>query len=908
MHGILRAITERAGLVLLLTAALTVLALSQLVDFRTGAVRLKLDSSLDRLMPDEDDDRLFYESARKLFGSDETIVVALAADPLFTAENLGRIQRMTKRFSEIDGVAEVVSMATAMNVRSVDGDLQIEPFLSKIPTDPAALAAIRDQTLANPMYAGNLVSHKGTTTALVLHIANMPQSEFLKRGIEEKIRAIAEEERGETTVWITGSAIVKNAIARILLGDLSRIVPLALALAMLVALLSYRSFRGVLVPLMCVVLGIVWTLAVMVWLGRPLNIVTVIVPPLLITVGYAYAMHLMSEYYTIARAGETKPSEVAAHALSEEVVPILVCGFTTAVGFGSVAVSPLSSVREFAFFSVLGTVLTVMITLTAAPALLSLLSVPKVVPVEKRGTRLDRMAARLAEFDVRNHRAIFAVAALVFCISLYGMTRIEVNSEIVGSFSRSEPVRRDAEAVNANLDGANPLYIVISTGTADAFKDPANLRQLVLLEDWLKQQPEVGSVTSLADYLMVVNRAFHDDDPKQLAIPESRALAGQLLTFADNKDVRSLVDARYKTANILVRSTAANSKQVKALADRIDARLAELPERMHGRVTGSTVLISRAVDDMVSGTAQSLALGFGLIYLVLVALFASFRVGLVALAPNALPVSIYFGVMGLAGIGLNSTTGLVADIVLGIAIDDTIHYMHRFNVEAKRLGDEKKGTIAALSALGRPVTLTGIALCLGFLVMGLSRLSSQREFGLLASFTLACGWVCEMTLTPALCSVTKIVTLWDVVTLDLGHAPQRSIRLFRGLTDRQSRIAALMMGVRKFARGTRVFHAGEQGEDMHVVIDGELAARITTKDGVRDLSTMKRGETVGEVALFTGVRTVDVDAVTDVRTVRLTRADMDQLRKRYPRIGSRILWNLSEILADRVAENTRRIS
>ena len=910
MDRLVRGVTAHPWTVLVATAVLTLVAFLQLVDVRTGAVRIALDPSMSRLMPDDDEDRLFYEAARQRFGSDDAIVVALAADPLFTHAHLDAVRRMSVRFAELPLVRGVVSLATALDVRGEGGDLSIEPFFEQVPRDDEALLRIRDRALGNPMYAGNLVSRDGTATAIVLPLANVSERGLEESGLEARVRAIVEEERGDAEVWITGAPIVKSATGRILLEDLRRIIPLAFALAMVVAFLSFRSLRGVLVPMASVSLGIVWTLATMVWLGRPLNVVTVIVPPLLITVGYAYAMHLMTEYQGSVRScGDRTSRKVVEHALHEVAVPVLVCGLTTAVGFGSLMLSPLSAIREFGGFSVLGTFATVFATLTFAPALLAVLSLPDRTAQTKDGTSLlDRLSERLGLFDVRHHRAIFVVWALVLVLSAIGAARIEVSTDLVKSFPADEPVRRDAEAVNARLDGANSLWVVVEGGEAGAFKDPDNLRALSELSAWLETRPDVGSVTSIADYVMLVNRAFHDDDPAELAIPASKAATAQLVGFADGKELRSLVDARWQSANLLVRSTAADSARVGALVSELEARLADLPQGLRARVTGGTVLITRTIDELTRGQAWSLLTGFVLIYAVLVAMFASLRVGLVALIPNALPVAIYFGAMGFAGIALGTSTGLVACVVLGIAVDDTIHYMHRFSAESRRLGDESRGTVATMRALGRPVTLTAIAACAGFLVLSLSRLSSQREFGQLAAFTLACGWLCEMTLTPALCSVTKIVTLWDVLTLDLGPSPQRTIGIFRDLSERQARIAALMMGITQHPKGTRLFRAGEEGNDMHVVIDGELSASVATGSGVRPLNTMRRGDSVGEVALFHGRRTADVDAVTDVRTVRLTRKDLEALRKRYPRIGAKVFWNLSEILAQRVANTTEKMA
>jgi hypothetical protein len=267
-----------------------------------------------------------------------------------------------------------------------------------------------------------------------------------------------------------------------------------------------------------------------------------------------------------------------------------------------------------------------------------------------------------------------------------------------------------------------------------------------------------------------------------------------------------------------------------------------------------------------------------MILAVLSILFTSVRVGMLALIPNALPVLFYFGVLGITGITLNSTTGLVACLVLGIAVDDTIHFLARFNEAAKRLADETTGVGEALRSVGRPVTYTTVALCLGFLVLTGSNFQNQVQFGALAAITLAFAWLVDITFTPALATRMQIVNLFDVLTLDLGDDPQLSIPLFHGLRKSQARITALMAGIVEFPKGRRIFSAGESGSEMYVVIEGELGVSVVTDSGTVRFGTFTRGDVIGEVGLFHGERTADVAAESDVRLLRLTRENLDQIR------------------------------
>ena len=428
------------------------------------------------------------------------------------------------------------------------------------------------------------------------------------------------------------------------------------------------------------------------------------------------------------------------------------------------------------------------------------------------------------------------------------------------------------------------------------------------LQQWLAEQPEIGGSTSLVDYLMLINRGFHGNDPEYLRIPQSKRLASQLLFFGASDELDSYADSRYQKISILVRSKVIDSGPLSDLIRRIEDRLSELPSRLHGTVTGNTVLLARTIDDIAQGQAMSLGFAFVPIYAILAWLFTSFRMGFIALLPNAIPVAVYFGLIGISGIELNSMNGLVACIVLGIAVDDTIHYLVRFNIEAHKRASASSGAKAALVHVARPVTYTTVALALGFLLFTTAEMSNWVELGALASLTLLVAWVLDVTFLPAMVSGLRIVTLWDVLTLDLGADPHLSIGIFKDLTPRQARVAALTTRIQSFKAGERIFSKGEEGQEMYVVIDGELSASVMQDDKRKEYPRMKRGDSVGEVAFFDGKRTADVDVIEDARLLCLSPEGLQRIQRRSPRIAAVLLRNLAEILAGRVVSTTAILS
>ncbi len=888
---------------------ITVVALHGVVDLRSGEPRIRVDPSLDRLLPDGDDERVFYDRAKDLFGSDEFVLLVLEAPAVFTPEMLAGIARATTRLEAEPGVSRVLSLSNATDVEGRDGELIVGPFYEEPPTDPAALALLRERVNAHPFYGGSLVSQDGGATAILVFLEKIGDRDFVRRNVSQGLADLAAEEAG-VPVQVTGSPHIKARLSGTIVSELAFILPTISLITMLLCAIAFRSLRGVLLPMAAIALAVIWTLGAMGYAGTPINLISNIIPPLLLVLGFAGAMHVLSEYYEAIQhrpvGDRAEHSAAIVHVLEEMGLTIFVNGLTTMLGFLSLAVSSILAIRQFGIWSVVGVLASTILSLTFIPAVLALLGPPKRLLRTNEGGRIDAVATRIAEFDLRNRRRIYAAALALFAVALLGMSRIEVSSNFVRSFVARSPVRITFEALNERLGGLSSFFVVVESDEEDAFKRPENLRELRALQEWLKAQPEVGGTASLADGVMLLNRAFHDNDPAAQDIPDRTRLVKQLLLFAGDSMTDGFVDTSFQAANIRVRTKMSGSAEITALMERLDARIAELPQRLRARPTGSVVLLAHTMDDIARGQLESIASALVTIYLTLALLLTSLRVGLYALVPNLLPIAVYYGALGITGTPLDLSTSLVGAITLGIAVDDTVHYFARFALEARRLGDERRATVSTLRAVIRPVTFTTLGLCLGFATLAVSELRNQVVFGVLSAFTMAVGWVLELTLSPALCANIRIVTLWDLLRLDLGPEPQKSIPLFEGLSGRQARIFALMSQVVPVAAGERLMSAGDKGNHMYVVIDGELAASLHHDGRRHELSRSTRGDVVGEIALFTETRSADVDVVRDARLLRFGQADLERLGKRYPRIAVRVYGNLNRVLAARVL-NTQRV-
>ena len=900
-----RLVLRSPALVLLGVVGACAFAVTQIVDFSTGQPRLRLDTSLSSILSPEDPDRAFYERVREIFGADDSLLLALRVDEgtggVFQTAALERLVAITEALEAHESVERVVSLANADDIRSEDATLRVTPFLDESPDGPEALDELRDRIDGNPVWSGNLVSRDGNSASISVRLLPVADADFLAEGIDEQLLALARQTEGPGEIALTGGPHVRAETSRLLRSDLARVIPLIILSMAVVATLAYRSPVVAAVSIATTLVALVWALGVIAASGRSLNTITVALPPLVLIVGFAYVIHLVAAVRSIPGERHARVRQ----ALRETTLPIVLAGVTTVAGFLALNFTGLAAVREFGTFCAIGISATLIASLTFAPACLVLWP-PR---ASSSDDALSRFFARFADVAGQRGTEILLAGLLVVPLAIWGIGRIHVGTGMVSSFPADSPTAAHFDQIAASLEGASMLSVIVEAdGRAGNFEQAKNLQAIADLTEWIETQAEVGGTTSLVDLVRVLNRGFREDAPDTLRIPTEPGLIAQLLLLGPTEDIADFVDADLQTTHVLVRSAAKGSDEIGGLARRIEAHMAEtLPSGLVGRVTGNTLLLSRTVDRIAADQAGSLAWAFGSIFVVLSLLFMSPRMGFMALLPNVLPVVFYFGLLGWTGTTLNLTTGIVACLVLGIAVDDTMHFMVHFNEASRKLTDERGGARAALAAVGQPVSYTSLALVLGFLGCTAAQLQSLAEFGAMAAATLAFAWLVDVTFTPALAARMRVVTLWDLLSRDLGDEPHRTIPLFEGLSRTQARIACLMMRIQRFDAGESVVRKGDPGDEFFVVLDGDLEARVPDDSGGLVLRKLHRGDLVGEVALFEGARSADVIASTDARLLAAGGDDLHGLQRRYPRIAARVYANLSRVLASRLSDVTSRL-
>ncbi|UCE85660.1 MAG: MMPL family transporter, partial [Deltaproteobacteria bacterium] len=620
-----------------------------------------------------------------------------------------------------------------------------------------ALAELRRRALADPVYRQTLVSADARAAALNVSFRKMTDHEFIAADLDGRIREIlSEESRDARHFHVAGRPHVKSRVYHGMVRDLRLVIPLAIAVMAVTLGVVTGTRRGVVLPLGTALGSVLFTFAAIAVSGRPLTVLSCLLAPTLLAIGSVYGVHFLARYDEDAE-GCADAATAVLRCLRHLRVPVSIAGVTTMAGFAALLVTDVPAVRELGAFSVFGIACITLLSLTAVPATLALLPLPAqrtrgAASGRRLDRALDRLLDRLAARTQRHATAVLLAAALATLVAAVAIPRIVIDTDYLSFFDEDAPVRREFEAVNRHLAGAVPLYVVLEGRGAGSFREPALAVAIETLQARLDATPGVSRTLSFIDTMRVLNRAFHAGDPAHERVPDTRPGVTEMLFMIPKSELERFVTVNHARANVIVRTGEVGSAAVLQLTHSIESLLRDetLPPGVTGRVTGNAILLAHSAD----GIARTQPRAVGLAALVIFALIAlglrSPRLGLVAMIPNLIPVATFFGLLGLGAAPLSLPTSLIGCTALGIAIDDTVHFLVRYRSERAAGATPKRAARACGRRIGRPIAATSAMLVLGFLVMAASEFATLRQFGVLSAITMIICLVTDLVVLPAI--------------------------------------------------------------------------------------------------------------------------------------------------------------
>ena len=741
-------------LVLLAFAALSVASGMTL----THAV---IASSPKKLFFGDSPDFARYIERCRLFANDEVVLVGVSAPDILAPEALARLQAATEAIEAMPEVAHVDSPATVRLVEGRPGRLVVERLVDRMAEGPDAAAAARRTLLDDPLYRGLVVSDDQRAGLVVVELTVQPDRQA--EGVPALVGRIAGAVRTAgfpaDAIHLRGLLPEMAACVDSANGTLRRLTPAVVAVLLVVVFVLFRRLWPVTVTGTVAAVATLWTMGFAVALDPEVNIMLAVVPGVILIIAFSDVIHLCSAYLQLVTAGHPK-DEAILDAGSEVGLACVLTSATTFVGFGAMALVPTPVFRSLDLVLGFGVAVALLIALTLAPILFSLLPTPRPVARPAHGalSGLDALVDACRRLGTGHPRRVIAAFAVLVALSAVGLARFRVDTDFVSRFDDDHPVRVAERFFAAHFAGSVQVDLFLESDAEDGLKEPAVVARLAALQGQLQARDGIGAARSYADLLRHIHRALNTGDAAAGPLPTSRPMIAQyllLFEMAGGDGVERLIDVDGRHARLALQFTPSAFRVIARLADAAadEARVA-LGPAVRVEVQSVAHLFGGWLDAIIEGQRNGLVYSALLIALVMAAGLRSLTVGLWSMVPNLLPLVALGGLLGFTYDAVDSDALVVGMIALGIGVDDTIHFLSRLRVELGRGDGDLQPAVARTFALaGGPIVMTTVILGLGFLPLAFSDYYSIRVLGTLLPFTLVVALIADLLLVPAMVTV-----------------------------------------------------------------------------------------------------------------------------------------------------------
>jgi uncharacterized protein len=770
---------------------------------------LVINTTTEGFLKKDDPAIVTFEAFKNEFGRDVQLIVSVQSDDIFNPEFIREFIRLHKALAEqVPYVDEVDSLYNVRDIYGDDGELIVQGFFDELPESDVEWAAKKRKALQHPLYKNIYISADGKMVNIYVRpdityavregevnkagFAMMRKMLSLYSGIGGDVndkhevpldnaasQAVHYEPLGELqnhdmiasirhvitqfpdlgkNIHIAGTPVLTDELSYYLVQDMLKFIAMAIVVIAAVLYFLYRSLWGVVLPLIVVVTALVTTMALMSITGQSVQSPTVILPSFVMAVGISNTIHLVSIWLMKMRAGEAKAVALE-HALMRTGVPIFFTTMTTVAGLLSFGSSDIVPIANLGFFSAAGVFFAFLYTIILLPALITVTpAVIKPEAVRNRVNWIDRFITFSIHFSKKYTVGIVVGSAMIAIVSLYGASQLRFSHDPIQWLPETSYGRQAIEIVSKKIGGTVPVEIIIDTGELDGVKDAAFMRLLdesvMYLETYKTEKLAVGKVLAVSTLLKETNMALHDNVESAYVIPDNRELIAQeflMLETSGAEDLFRMVDSNYQKARITVLTPWVDAlyfgEYIRGMEIMLQDKFGDTAEV---QITGIVPMLSKTLKKIMYSTAQSYGFAFLVITFMMILLLGSVKYGLVSILPNVMPITMVLALMYVVGAPLDMFSMLIGSIAMGLAVDDTVHFMDGFQNKYKQTGDADRAIAETLSVSGRAMLSTSMVLTLGFLIYLFSPMNNLEDFGLYTALCIVLALLADFWMAPAL--------------------------------------------------------------------------------------------------------------------------------------------------------------
>ena len=743
-------------------------ALTGFMAYHASKVQLSYDFT--RAIPLNNPKYKAYQEFRKKFGEDgNLLVIGIQTEKLFEEKTFNAYYDLQRELKKIKGVDDIISIPSAINLVKVPETEKLKAdtiFPDRI-LSQAAIDSASAVFFNLPFYEHLLYNPETKAWLMGLRINKDLMATKARVAVVACISKLADDfgKENNLTVYKSGLPLIRTEIAVMIANEMKFFLLASVVLSALILLLFFRSFSVMVLSLVVVAIGVVWSMGTIQLLGYKISLLTALIPPLVVVIGIPNCIYFFNKFHVAwNETGNKKGSLVAM--VDKMGIVTLFCNVAAAIGFAVFALTQSQILKEFGLVAGINIMALFFISLVLIPAVLSFLPAPKSRHTKYLDNpRLNRWLDRLERWSLNHRKLIYSITGVVVAFSVVGIFQLKSEGFIVDDLPKSDKIFTDLKFFEKNFKGVMPLEIVVDTKKKQGVtRNLNNLERIDSLSQYLATIPDIARPLSIAEGLKFAKQAFFDGDKANYSMPSSYDLPAlsQYLSFkgdsANGKNslaklVSTFMDSTKQQARISVSMADIGSHRLPGLLDSITVRANQLfdKEKFDIQLTGTSVTFLEGSRFIINGLKESIFWAFLLIALCMFYLFRSARILICSLIPNIIPLMITAGVMGWVGIALKPSTVLVFSVALGIAIDVTIRFLVNFKQELPHYKyDMKQTVIETIHSTGISIIYTSMVLIAGFVIFYFSEFGGTKALGWLTSLTLVTATFTNLVLLPAI--------------------------------------------------------------------------------------------------------------------------------------------------------------
>jgi predicted RND superfamily exporter protein len=738
-----------------------------------GLKKMVVESSWDGYFIEGDPVLVKTDEFKEIFGNDNFVAVLTKTDDTFTKESLKLIRELSNELLDSISYADKITSLTDIEyMKGTEYGMEIQQIVPEvIPSDKESLEAIRKKAYSKPNIAEKLVSKDGKLTWIILKLRTFPEEEEWKKtstlspeyitGMEAD-RIVSKAKYRKIAPKATGMPYITYKKQVYFGKEAGRVMGLALLLAVIVLVFATKSFRGVIIPLITSISSVVIIYGFTGHLKYPLDSGMMSIPILLaFAISIAYNIHLFS-FFKKQFTNHGNRHKAIKEAVKEMGWPILFSALTTMSALLTFLVIPMKPLRFVGIGTASCVLLTFLIVILVMPALLSFGKNKEPNPeIRERGGRwLDRQMGKLGIYVLNHPKSIITISVVVTIVLIFGMTKVETAFDIEKTMGRKiEYVDNILSISETELGSIYSYDLLIEFKNNDEAKRPENLKRLNDVSKFAEGFELTKRTTSILDILKDLNRTLNENRESHFTIPDNKNQIAQMLLLYENAggtESEYWIDYDYRRLRLMIELSTYNSGQAERDLENLQNRAQEIFPDAHITTVGSLPQFTTMMQYIVRGQIQSFLIAIIIIAILLMVVFGSIRTGLIGLIPNVAPAIAVGGVMGWLNIPLDMMTATIIPMILGLAVDDTIHFINHGFLEFRRLRDYKKSIKHTFKTVGMALVLSSIVISANFLVYSTSSALQFVNLGLLAITGIAAALLSDLFITPVLFKTFKI--------------------------------------------------------------------------------------------------------------------------------------------------------